>query len=125
MKKALLLIIAIILFVLIAPFGFVYTGIYYCFKDKSKGFSYTERIAFAIDILGNCCFGELFDLMFSECRNVGYFGYPNTISSSIGYLIAAKNINSFGVWFSKLLDKCFNTKDHCLNAYRQEILNRK
>jgi hypothetical protein len=121
-RNIFLLVVALVLFAFVACLGIVYSSVYYLFKEKDKGYSYTYRCAVMIDILGNVMFGELFELFFAEVRHVGYFGAKTTISAAIGHLIATKNITNFGLRFSGWLDVAFREKDHCLEAYKKEIL---
>lgn len=124
MKNVLLLIVAILLFIIVAPFGIAYTAVYYIRHEKNKQYSYSYRIAFAIDVLANCMFGELFELMFAKKRLIGYFGRSTSISASIGHLEYIGNLNSFGKWFSKTLDFCFMQNRHCFQAFESEILQK-
>jgi hypothetical protein len=121
MKNTILLITAIILFGIISPFGIMYTALYYANKETDKGYSYSYRCAFAIDVLANCLFGELFEAALSCERGATSFGRSTSISAATGELIHKGKISRFGKWFSKMLDKAFREKEHCLNAYNKEL----
>lgn len=97
MKAFLLLLTAIVLFVLLAPFG-ILTAIALLFiKDSREQFSrfsdYPYGIAHTIDILGNIICGDLFNV--SLIKHGGYrFGVrTETISSALG-----KNLKGVFIW---------------------------
>jgi hypothetical protein len=76
------------------------------------------KMATNIDILGNINGDLIRDLVIIDKTKPNIFCVSGvTISASLGHLIATDNINSFGLKFSRLLDKCFNQKNHCLNAF--------
>ena len=122
MKTFILLVIAIVIFILISPIGIIYTSIYYIWKEVDKGYTYSYRCAFAIDVLANCLFGELFELFLCKGRGKTLFGTSTSISASAGELIITGRFHHNRIWFVKMLDKAFSEKDHCLNAYKKEIL---
>jgi hypothetical protein len=121
MKHLILFILAVLLFILIAPIGIAYTAFYYIWHEKERNRPYLYRCAFVIDICANVMFGELFETIFAKKRKFTLFGEYITISASIGQLIHVNNIKNIGIKFSKLLDKIFNEQNHCINAY----INRK
>lgn len=61
--------------------------------------------------------------MFSEKRGITFFGTNVTVSAALGHLIETNNVNKFGLSVSSILDKLDSIGSHCLNAYKEEILN--
>lgn len=88
-----------------------------------------HEIAYSIDMLGNVTAGELIEDCITPLEKT-YFGLGEiTISAAIGYCEwMARNgkphsLNKFGWWLSKMLNKAFNEKEHCLRSYRESITN--
>lgn len=103
MKAFLLLLTAIVLFVLLAPFG-ILTAIALLFiKDSREQFSrftdYPYGIAHTIDILGNIICGDLLNM--TLIKHGGYrFGVrTETISSALG-----NNLKGVYVWRYKFIN---------------------
>ena len=123
MRYYILVLIALMLGALLLPIFFIYSLLRNRFDEK-KQFNILYHIAVNIDILGNINGDLIRDLIIIDQKKPNLFNKQFvTISASIGHLIITNNINRLGVWFSDLLDKCFNEKKHCLNAYNQLNLN--
>ncbi len=119
MRYYLLVFIALILGVLLLPIFFVYSLLRNRFDEK-KQFNILYHIAVNIDIMGNINGDLIRDFVIIDQNKPNLFNKQfTTISASIGHLIATNNINKFGLWFSNLLDKAFQEKNHCLNAFNQ------
>lgn len=90
MISAILFIIAVVLFVVFAPFGLIAQFVLLFFKDKRERydnpFNFLLGLAFTIDILGNVCCGDLFNMIMLRKGQDGYlFGRGGeTISSAFG-----------------------------------------
>jgi len=105
MKAITLLILAIVLFVVIAPFGIVYTLIMSLFWLENP-FKYIEkiiiRIAVAIDQLGNTVCGDLLNAIF--LKSGSYFGHEDDTVSKV--LSEQKyNLSIVGEGLYNLLEK--------------------
>ena len=123
MRYYILVLIALMLGALLLPIFFIYSLLCNRFDEK-KQFNILYHVAVNIDILGNINGDLIRDLIIIDQKKPNLFNKQFvTISASIGHLIITNNINRLGVWFSDLLDKCFNEKKHCLNAYNQLNLN--
>jgi len=118
-----LLIIAWIGFWMFSIIGIPYSAIYYLSKERKKPIPYARRYAIGVDMMCNAAFGELLELMFSEKRGITFFGTNVTVSAALGHLIETNNVNKFGLSVSSILDKLDSIGSHCLNAYKEEILN--
>jgi hypothetical protein len=129
------LIFAIVMFVLITPFAWVFNLIYSVYKRNIKGFvNYWKGlfyqvwiviynlkffIALSIDYFGNAFCGELLKFaILKDKTKWNLFGDGKiTISAAIGQAIFAENITNTGLNISFILDILFNEENHCLNAY--------
>ena len=105
MISAILFIIAVVLFVVFAPFGLIAQFVLLFFKDKRERydnpFNFLLGLAFTIDILGNVCCGDLFNMiMLRKGQDVYLFGRGGeTISSALG-----KNLKGVYVWRYKFIN---------------------
>ena len=119
MRYYFLVLIALVLGALLLPIFFIYSLLRNRFNEK-KQFDILYHIAVNIDIIGNINGDLIRDLIILDQSKKNIFNRQFvTISASIGHLIATDNINSFGIWFSNILDKAFKEKNHCLNAFNQ------
>ena len=118
-----LLLLSIILFILIAPAGFVLGIIYNAFK-KNLG-EYFKHIAISIDQGGNVILQNTFNLiLIKEKKEDLLFGNEDdTISSVLGKNQIENNLSKFGSVFCKILDLI--DKDHCKNSIERSINNKK
>jgi len=119
MKDLLILIVAIVLFLLLGVVGFLYTCIYYLFKEKEKEGSFCFRLSFGLDVFACIACGEFVESFVCIKRGLTSFGTNVSISACIGESIAQGNFKRKYEWFSVLLDFVFNEKSHCINAYRK------
>ena len=119
MRYYILVLVALILGALLLPIFFIYSLLRNRF-DQRKQFDILYHIAVNIDIMGNINGDLIRDLIILDQTKPNLFNQQFvTISASIGHLIATNNINSFGLWFSGVLDSAFKEKNHCLNAFNQ------
>jgi hypothetical protein len=123
MLNFLLLIIAIVLFVIVVPCASIYTWFYYQFKEKENRKRYYYRIAYTIDVLANVMGGEVFEKVLCKQRKSDtLFCKPNySISEAVGKEIFESNFDYKHEWFLNILNKAFNEKNHCLEAYLNRI----
>lgn len=97
MIPILLMMVAIILFAVFAPFGILVTIILVFIKDSRERFvrfsDYPFGIAHTVDILGNIVCGELFNMVLIRHNSYLFGARTETISSVLG-----KNIIHVFVW---------------------------
>jgi hypothetical protein len=121
MKAFLLLLTAIVLFVLLAPFGIVTAIVLLFVKDSREQFSkfsdYPYGIAHTIDILGNIICGDLFNV--TLIKHGGYrFGVrTETISSVLGKNKRSNKLTKTGNLIANILDAI--DSNHCINSIQQ------
>lgn len=114
-----MIIVAVILFIFVAPFATLYTIVYYLFNEKENRRKYMYRVSYTIDVLANVLGGEFFEAILSlKRREESYWGKPNrSISEAIGEEMYNNNFNTRFNWFNRLLDKVFKEENHSLTAY--------
>ena len=121
MKFVALLLIALILFCIFAPFGILATIVLIFIKDSREQFSklsdYPYGIAHSIDILGNVVCGDLFNV--TMIKHGGYrFGVrTETISSALGKNQLEGKLTSIGNIVANLLDAI--DKNHCVKSIQE------
>ena len=103
MKYIILFFSAIILFVIIAPIGFVFALLpKQNWKHKSQ--KYLHSIAYTIDQSGNVIAANLFNALLIKSDVVGFGDPDETISSCIGRHKLAKNLTIIGKFLDFILD---------------------
>jgi len=113
MKELILFVVSLLLGFVLLPIMFLYSMIF----GKKQEYVLL-KFAINIDILGNINGDMIRDLVIINKSKPNLFCASGvTISASLGHLIATDNINNFGLWFSNILDKAFQEKNHCLNAF--------
>ena len=106
MKGFILTLIAILLFTIIAPIGFIYEIIYLI---SVAIHDYFFRIAISIDQLGNVVCGQLFNAILIK-KDQDKFGNPDeTISSVLGKNKQVNNLTIAGKLLSFLLNTIQNS----------------
>lgn len=141
LKSPLECIAAIILSCIVIPSGMIYNAgksIYHCIKMKPIMavmffFIYwltvvyqvwnvikylLNKIAIAIDLLGNVTSGEMIEDCVTAKESTMYGRGDITISSATGELEVNNDLNSTGKWFTKALSKILG-KNHCIDAYNK------
>jgi len=115
MINFILLILAIILFSVLAPIGFIYAML---FKGRKE---YFLQVAIAIDQHGNTICGKLFTVLLLKKDGFGFGNVDRTISFVIGINKAAGTLNRKGVFIYNLLNRI--EPNHCEKAIESEIKN--
>lgn len=121
MKAFLLLLTAIVLFVLLAPFGILTAIVLLFIKDSREQFSrfsdYPYGIAHTIDILGNIICGDLFNM--TLIKHGGYrFGVrTETISSALGKNKQTNTLTGLGKLIANTLDTI--DPNHCIKSIQK------
>ena len=115
MINFILLILAIILFSILAPIGFIYAMFFNSRKE------YFLQVAIAIDQHGNAVCGKLLSLLLIKKDGFGFGNVDRTISFVIGINKAAGTLNNKGLFIYNLLNKI--DPNHCEKAIESEIKN--
>lgn len=118
MQALLLMIVAIVLLVILAPIAIAYKLVkgFILLKFDSRWF---KSIAVSIDQLGNVLLGELFTDLLLIKRKESIFGSEDeTISSVIGKNYLAKNLTKTGLALRLLLHKL--EKNHSVNSIEKD-----
>ena len=118
MIPILLMIVALLLFAVFAPFGVLVTIILIFIKDSRERFprfsDYPYSIAHTIDILGNIICGELFNMVLIKHGGYSFGVRTETISSVLGKNKRANTLTKMGKLIAKLLDAI--DANHCIKS---------
>lgn len=77
------------------------------------------KIAYSLDLIWNVTAGEFLEDCLTNNEQTK-FGQGNiTVSASTGKEVESGDIAKRGRWFVSWLDRIFNEKDHCLNAWNK------
>lgn len=91
------------------------------YLSTKKRLNFWFKLAYAQDLLWNVIAGELLEDVVTNRENT-YFGKGNiTVSASTGKEVFENQLAMRGKWFTKMLDKSFKEKHHCLNAWTKWI----
>lgn len=116
-----LLIIAVILFVLLAPFGIITSIVMIFVKDSRERFvkftDYPYSIAHTIDILGNIVCADLFNIVMIKHSGYRFGARTETISSVLGKNKLSNTLTRLGKLIAKILDTIDN--NHCIKSIQQ------
>jgi len=121
-KSLVLFCIAMVLFFITAPFGFLYAVIRQTFAKSVNSLSvYFLELALALDNAGNVLMQHVLnDVLLIKNQNTYFFGNKmETISSVIGKNLVTHTLSPVGILlnaFLHLLDK-----DHSLNSINYEV----
>ena len=121
-KSFLLFCIAMILFFITAPFGFLYAVIRQsCIKSVNSLSVYFLELALALDNAGNVLMQHLLnDALLIKNQNTYLFGNKmETISSVIGKNLITHTLSPVGVLLNSFLH--WIDKDHSLNSINYEV----
>jgi hypothetical protein len=110
MKYYLLVILAILLFIIFAPIGWVVALFFKGRKD------YFWRVALSIDQTGNVVCGKLFDLTLRKPNGYSFGEVDRTISYALGRNKLMNTLTNTGKALDWLLD--IIDKEHTLNAVK-------
>ena len=100
MKNFLLIIVALLLGLLLFPFGFIYA--LFVSKDRSM---YFRGIAESIDQLGNHVMQYLFNQWMIKSNGYKFGNIDETISSALGKNKLKETLTPSGKFLDKVLDK--------------------
>ena len=121
-KSSLLFLIALVLLLLTAPFGFVYALLRQLLFDKAKTLSlYFIELALVLDEAGNVVMQHLLnDTLLLKKRDTYYFGNKKeTISSVIGKNELTGTLTSLGKALNAFLN--FIDQGHSLNSIIYDV----
>jgi len=147
MKELKLIFFSIVVTIVVLPFGLlfnIYNSLremfYFRFSNGIKHFTnywiriYKQtlvviryifyHIAVAFDYLWNSTSGELFEQLLTTEEHTLYGEGDVTISTSTGYVEVRGTLTKKGKWFSKLLNKFFQEKAHCVDSYKRYLKNK-
>jgi hypothetical protein len=110
MKYYLLVILAILLFIIFAPIGWVVALFFKGRKD------YFWRVALSIDQTGNVVCGKLFDLTLRKPNGYSFGEVDRTISYALGRNKLMNTLTKTGKALDWLLD--IIDKEHTINAVK-------
>ena len=116
-----LLIVAVLLFAIFAPFGILATIVMIFVKDSRERFvrllDYPYGIAHTIDILGNIVCGDLFNIVMIKHSGYRFGARTETISSVLGKNKLSNTLTRLGKLIAKILDTIDN--NHCIKSIQQ------
>lgn len=115
----LLSIIAVVLFILIEPFNFIYVVF---IKEKFKWnrlSGYFRGLAVGIDRFGNYQFRGLFNTILRTENGYQFGNFNETVSSALGKNQRDNTLSVLGKQIVKFLD--FLDENHCLNSINNTI----
>ncbi len=121
-KSFLLFCIAILLFLITAPLGFLYAVIRQsCIKSVNSLSVYFLELALALDNAGNVLMQHVLnDLLLIKNQKIYLFGNKmETISSVIGKNLLSHTLNKTGLALNAFLH--WLDKDHSLNSINYEV----
>ena len=121
-KSFLLFCIAMLLFLITAPFGFLYALIRQTFAKSVNSLSvYFLELALALDNAGNVLMQHVLnDLLLIKSEKTYFFGNKmETISSVIGKNLLSHTLNPTGLALNAFLH--WIDKDHSLNSINYEV----
>ena len=121
-KSFLLFCIAMVLFFITAPFGFLYAVIRQTFAKSVNSLSvYFLELALALDNAGNVLMQHVLnDVLLIKNQNTYFFGNKmETISSVIGKNLVTHTLSPVGILLNAILHLL--DKDHSLNSINYEV----
>lgn len=118
-----LLIIAVILFVLLAPFGIITSLVMLFVRDSRERFTkftdYPYSIAHTIDILGNVVCADLFNIVLIKHGGYRFGARTETISSVLGKNKIMGMLSRSGTILANLLDAI--DTNHCIKSIQHNV----
>lgn len=115
----LLSIIAVVLFLLIEPFNFIFV-VFLKRKFKwSRLNGYFRNLAIGVDRFGNYQFRSLFNVLFKTDKGYEFGNFNETVSSALGKNQRDNTLTKIGLILVGVLD--FLDENHCLNSINENI----